>query len=196
MAGHRPNGADVEQRHADPNEHRNHEQTLRPGNAFGQGQGDEGVEPEPHLRAGRVVHSVEPFAQNRPVRQAVRQGNGANAQTEAGTNQAGGRLQVQRAFHNRVKQQHREQEKINQALDLLPDRAVEGRETADQIAAQNQGKIGKEELGKVHRSRITECPMRPEGLSHAGNMGLPFLRLLWVFPSWRRAFFEYHVGTF
>jgi hypothetical protein len=38
--------------------------------------------------------------------------------------------------------------------------------------------------------------MRLEGLSHAGNIGLPDLGLLWVFPSWRRTFFEYHVGTF
>jgi hypothetical protein len=95
-----------------------------------------------------------------------------------------------------VKQQHREQEEINQTFDLLPNRSVERCETADQIAAQDQGKIRKEELGKVHRARITECPALPEAESHAGNMGPPFLGLLWVFPSWRQVFFEYHVGTF
>jgi hypothetical protein len=55
-----------------------------------------------------------------------------------------------------VKQQHRKQEKINQALDLLPDRAVQGCVAANQIAAQNQGKIWEEELGKIHPFRITE----------------------------------------
>ena len=42
----------------------------------------------------------------------------------------------------------------HQALDLLPYRAVEGRVAAHQVAAENQGKIGKEQLSKVHCLRI------------------------------------------
>jgi hypothetical protein len=54
-----------------------------------------------------------------------------------------------------VKQQDRKQEKINQAVDLLPHRTVQGREAANQIAAQDQGKIRKEKFCKVHSARIT-----------------------------------------
>jgi uncharacterized membrane protein YhdT len=56
-----------------------------------------------------------------------------------------------------VKQQHWEQKEINKTLHLLPDWAVQGCVAADQIAAQDQGKIRKKELGEIHWARITEC---------------------------------------
>ena len=86
---------------------------------------------------------------------AVGQQDGAGRQAQAGANQGGGGHHIERAFHDGVKQQHRKQEVIDQAFHLLPHGAVLGGEAADQIAAQNQGKVGKEELGKVHSARIT-----------------------------------------
>jgi hypothetical protein len=79
-----------------------------------------------------------------------------------------------------VKQQNWEKEKIDQTFHLLPHGAVQGGEAADQIAAQNQGKIGEEELGKVHLTRIADLSGGPSGVLSPGVHA--FLRVLWVFP--------------
>jgi hypothetical protein len=59
MAGHGPDGAHVEQRHAHADQHGDQQQALRAGQPLGQRQRDEGVEAERHLRAGGVVAPVD-----------------------------------------------------------------------------------------------------------------------------------------
>lgn len=53
-----------------------------------------------------------------------------------------------------MKQQDREEQKVNEGLDLSPYGAVEGGKAADQVAAQDQGEIGKQQLRKIHAPRI------------------------------------------
>ncbi len=59
VPGHGPYRGDVEERHADADQHRDQLQALGAGQAVGQGQGDEGVEAKGHLRAGRVFARVD-----------------------------------------------------------------------------------------------------------------------------------------
>jgi hypothetical protein len=180
MSGHGPHRPDVEQGHADADEHGDHQQALGAGQAFGQRQGNEGVEAKTDLRTGGVVSQVQSRAQNGPVGQAVRQGNCANSQTQTCPDQTGGRIQIDGAFQNRVKQQDREQEEINQTFNLEPDWAIQPGETANQIAAQNQGKIGKEELGEVHRSRITSLCRHDTGRCRLGALAARFREVFCV----------------
>jgi hypothetical protein len=79
-----------------------------------------------------------------------------------------------------VKQQHRKKKEINQSLNLLPNGAVQRGEAANQIAAQNQGKIGEEQLGKVHTARITD-PRKRSGVNLSPEAHV-FLTGLWVSP--------------
>ena len=127
-------------------------------NPVGQREQDEGVEAETHLRAGRVQPHVEPPADPGPVRQRVAQRDAGHAQREARAHQAGGGTQVQRALHDAVEQQHREQEVVDEALHLLPDLAVERGEAADQVAAQDEREVGEEQLGEVHGASIASAP--------------------------------------
>ena len=129
-----------------------------------------------------MVTRVQPLAQKGPVGQAVRQGNGTQAQAQTCSNQAGGCAQIDGAFHNGVKQQDREQKKINQCFNGLPHRAPQSCVAAQQVAAQNQGKIGKEELGKVHRARIT-ATFCPQGIAVSpwSNGCLDLWNFLWFF---------------
>ncbi len=151
VACHGPHRAHVEDGHAAADDHRHHQQRLWAGHAVGQRQQDEGVETEPHLRTGRVQAHVDVAAQPGPVRQRVGEGDGAQGQRNGRTHQAGGRAQVQRVLHDALEQQHREQEVVDEALDLLPHRAVELGEAAHQVAAQDEREVGKEQLGEVHR---------------------------------------------
>jgi hypothetical protein len=89
------------------------------------------------------------------VRQQVGQRNASHAEQQPGAYQAGGGSQVQRAAHDRGKQQHREQEEVDEALDLLPDRAVQGGVAADEESAEDEGEIGKQQLKKIHGAQAT-----------------------------------------
>jgi hypothetical protein len=51
-------------------------------------------------------------------------------------------MNVQGAFHNGVKQQHREQKVIHQRLGLLPNRTVQTGVPAQKVTAQDEGEIG------------------------------------------------------
>ena len=64
-------------------------------------------------------------------------------------------MNVQWAFHNRVKQQNRKEQKINECLDLRPHCAVEGCKAAYQVATQDQGEVGEQELGVIHGAENT-----------------------------------------
>ena len=54
-----------------------------------------------------------------------------------------------------MKQQNWEEKEVDQALDLLPDGAIQGGVAADQIAAKNERKIWKEELRVIHMTENT-----------------------------------------
>jgi hypothetical protein len=90
------------------------------------------------------------FAQNGPVGQAVGQGDGTHPQAQARTDQAGGFAQHNGAFEDGLEKQNRKEKEIDQAFNLLPDRSVQSGVTANQIAAQDEEEVGKEQLGKVH----------------------------------------------
>ena len=141
LARHGPDRPNVEQGHAKTNQHGDQQQALRSCQALGQRQANERIEAKRYLGAGCVVTPVQSRSDDGPIRQTVSKGNGACRQAQARADQAGGGHHVEWAFHNRVKQQHRKQEKINHAVHLLPNRTVQGREAAYQIAAQDQGKI-------------------------------------------------------
>ena len=64
-------------------------------------------------------------------------------------------MQIERAFDNRLKQQDGEKEVVDKAFNLLPDGAVKGGMTADEVAADDQKEIREEELRVIHQMRIT-----------------------------------------
>jgi hypothetical protein len=151
---HGPDGRDVEDRHAHADQHGNQQHPLRPGQALGQGQPDEGVEAKRHLRTRRMVARGDMAPQPGPVRQAVGQRDAREPRKHARREQIRGGVQVDRAFEDGVKQQHRKEQVIHQALHGLPDGAVERREAAQQVAKQNKRKIGEKQLRIVHGLRI------------------------------------------
>jgi hypothetical protein len=160
MARHRPDCGHVEQRHADADQDRNHLQALRAGQAIGQRQRDEGVEAKRHLRTRRMVAPVDVRADPGQVGQRVSERNARDTHRQARSDQARRGTKVQRAFHDGVKQQDRKQEEIHQALHRLPYGTVQRRVPAQEIPAQNQGKIGEEQLRVVHGSRIPSIRLR------------------------------------
>ncbi len=165
MPGHRPHRRHIEQRHAHTDQHRNQLQALGACQLVRQRQCDEGIEAKRNLRARGMLARVDAFAQPRQVRQAVGHRDAAQPKQQTGADQARGGAQVQRAFDDGMEQQHREKEKIHQTFNLRPDRAVEGGVPADEVAADDEREVGKEELRVVHRGRIT--------LKIRGDPGLP-----------------------
>ena len=82
--------------------------------------------------------------------------------SSAGADQAGGRAQVERAAHDGLEQQHREQEEVHQALDLLPDACGQRGVAAHQVAAQRSGRSREEAAAaKFTRSRIPRSRVIP-----------------------------------
>ena len=97
-----------------------------------------------------MLARVDVPAQKRQVGQGVRQANARSRHREPARNEMRGSAQVQRAFHHRVKQQDREQEKVDQLVHLRPHRAVQRGEAANQVATQNQRKVGEQQRQVVH----------------------------------------------
>jgi hypothetical protein len=53
-----------------------------------------------------------------------------------------------------VKQQDRKKDVVNEGFSRCPNLAVERGEAADEVAAQDQGEVGEEELSVIHPVRI------------------------------------------
>ena len=84
MASHGPNGPHIEHGHTKTNEHGNQQQAFWPSQTFDQCQGNEGVESEAYLGAGRVVSEVYFVANPWPVRHAVADQDGREAHGKPG----------------------------------------------------------------------------------------------------------------
>jgi hypothetical protein len=63
-----------------------------------------------------------------------------------------------------VKQKHWKEQKVHQCLYLFPNCAVQGGESANQIADQNEGKVREEKLSVIHQQRIP-AKSRASGVS-------------------------------
>ena len=150
---HRPHRSDVQNGHADPNQHRDPLQPLGTGQALGQGQANEGVEAKRHLGAARVQATIG-AAHAGQVGQAVGHEHAGQAQCHARAHQAGGGSHIQGGAHHGVEQEHGEQEVVNQALHRLPHAAVQGGVAAHHVAAQNEGKVGQQQRGGIHRGGL------------------------------------------
>ena len=115
-----------------------------------------------------MVALVQAFAQQRPIWQAVGQGDRTQSQTQACTDQAGCGVHIDGTFDDRVEQQDRKEEKIHQRFNRLPHRSVQGRVAANQVAAQDEGEVGEEQLSEVHTARITARGHFAGGVCHLG----------------------------
>ena len=146
---HRPHRSDVQDGHAHPNQHRDPLQPLGTGQALGQGQANEGVEAKRHLGAARVQAPIG-LAHARQARQAVGQAHADHAQGHASGHQARGGRHIQWGAHHRMEQQHGEKKVIHQALHRLPHAAVQGGVAAHPVPAQDERKVGQQQLGGVH----------------------------------------------
>ncbi|MCY1555044.1 hypothetical protein D9M68_916700 [compost metagenome] len=124
------------------------------------------------------------------MRQRIRQRDAAHPQRQARAHEAGRGRQIERAFHDGVKQQHREQEEIDQAFHLFPHLAVECREAADQVAAEDEREVGEEELGEVHRGSIAGGLRRPGSRQAVSSVTPPSEAIQcdsgWHWPLWHQ----------
>src|SRR5690606_102612 len=92
--------------------------------------------------------------------------------------------------HDRMEQQDREEEVVDQGLHLLPDGAPEGGVAADQVTEQDEREIRKEQLQKVHARRLPCGSHIPRRLECNVVSGSPSPPSPWVpprLPCWRRA---------
>jgi hypothetical protein len=165
--------------HAHADQHGDQQQSAGACQPLGQRQRDEGIEAEGNLRGAGMLAPVDALSQPGQVGQGVRHGDPAQAQHQSGGDQAGRLAQVQRAASDRVEQEHRKQEVVHQDLGLLPHGAVEGGVAADEVAAEDEGKIREQELSEIHAPRIAATPMqafrlRPAAAASLNIPGCPF----------------------
>ena len=160
MARHGPNRAHVKQRHTHADQHGKELHTLRSGYSFRNSQANERIEAKRHLCTAGMVTPVDPAFENGDVGQRIGQRNANESQSPARSHQSRRGPYIQRRTDDGLKQQHREQEEVHQRIYLLPDRAVQCGVAADQVAAQDEGKVGEEQLGVIHRSRIPARHLR------------------------------------
>ena len=74
----------------------------------------------------------------RSVGQKVGACDGKKTEYQTCANEVRGRLQIKMAAGNRVEKQNGEEKKVNQALYLLPNRAVQCRVATHQVATQDK----------------------------------------------------------